>query len=146
MEKYYNINELSIMTGLTTRTLRNYIKYNILSGEKIEGIWKFSEENISDFILNPNVISSIQAKKKAIISDFLTNTKKKQNEICSIVDLNVTDSEAEEINQFFCNYLNAHEKEHIQFSYEKNNNHVRVILSGHESSVMKLLNTYYGGT
>lgn len=36
MEKYFGINEVSAMTGLTTRTLRNYIKSGALIGEKVE--------------------------------------------------------------------------------------------------------------
>ena len=43
MEKYYTLNEVAMMTGLNTRTLRNYLKMDVLKGEKIDGIWKFSE-------------------------------------------------------------------------------------------------------
>ena len=69
MEKY-TINEVAMMTGLTTRTLRNYIKQDILKGEKTDGIWIFTAEEISDFISDPNVKPSIQAKKKSVIFDF----------------------------------------------------------------------------
>ena len=37
MNEFYTINEMSTITGLTTRTLRNYLKLGILNGEKIEG-------------------------------------------------------------------------------------------------------------
>ncbi len=47
MDKYYTLNELATITGLTTRTLRNHLKSNILNGEKIDGIWQFTEEELS---------------------------------------------------------------------------------------------------
>lgn len=65
------LNKVSIMTGLTTRTLRNYLKMNILSGEKREGTWYFTEEDISELLSNPNIRPGIQAKKKAIVFEFL---------------------------------------------------------------------------
>lgn len=86
MEKYYTINELAIMTGLTTRTLRNYLKLNILCGEKVDGSWMFTEEDVSEFLSNPMVKPSVQAKKNAIIYDFLAEDRKKNNEICIIID------------------------------------------------------------
>ena len=48
MEKQYTLNEVAVMSGLTTRTLRNYMKMGILKGKMLEGIWKFGEEEIGD--------------------------------------------------------------------------------------------------
>jgi len=53
MDKYYTLNDLALMTGLTTRTLRNYLKMGILKGERIDGIWNFTEEEIAEFFDNP---------------------------------------------------------------------------------------------
>lgn len=50
MEKDFTLSEVSIMTGLTTRTLRNYLKMNILSGEKIA----YKQSKLS--MLNHNII------------------------------------------------------------------------------------------
>ena len=50
------------MTALTTRTLRNYIRLDVLSGQKDAGSWRFSEEEVSNFFKNPSVRKSIQAK------------------------------------------------------------------------------------
>ncbi|MDE6128623.1 MAG: helix-turn-helix domain-containing protein [Lachnospiraceae bacterium] len=55
--RYYTMNEAAMMTGFTTRTLRNYISAEILDGEKMEGVWKFSAEDFINFISNPNVTS-----------------------------------------------------------------------------------------
>ena len=142
MDKYYTLNDLALMTGLTTRTLRNYLKMGVLKGERIEGIWKFTEEEIAEFFENPYVISGIRAKNRAIVFDFLAQNKKQDNEICTILDLHVEQEEAEEISAFFCEEVGKRE-EKIKLSFEKNGAYVRVILRGYEDSVMEILNKYY---
>ncbi len=141
--KNYTINELAMMTGLTTRTLRNYIKMKILEGEKVDGVWRFTPEGISAFISHPAVKPSIQAKNKAIVLDFLAIDDKKENEICTILDLYADGAEADEVSEFFCNQINSYESGKIRFSYERHGRHVRVTLSGYEDVVMEILNAYY---
>ena len=143
MEKYYTLNEVAMMTGLTTRTLRNYLKMDVLKGEKIDGIWKFTEEEFAEFIQNPYVKPSLQAKNKAIVFDFLAQNEKRTNEICTIIDVCVDSNEAEEISAFFCEEINKRNEGKINFSYEKNGSYVRVILRGYEDTVMEILNAYY---
>ena len=115
MEKYYTLNEVAMMTGLNTRTLRNYLKMDVLKGEKIDGIWKFSECEFSDFISNPYVKPSLQAKSKAIVFDFLNEKEKQLNEICTILDLHVDLTESDEISEFFCTERNKRPEEKITF-------------------------------
>ena len=66
MEKY-SINDLVEMTGLTDRTLRNYIKSGLLRGEKIDGVWQFTAEDYGAFISDKNVIPSLRAKKNGVV-------------------------------------------------------------------------------
>lgn len=143
MEKYYTLNEVAMMTGLNTRTLRNYLKMDVLKGEKIDGIWKFSECEFSDFISNPYVKPSLQAKSKAIVFDFLNEKEKQLNEICTILDLHVDLTESDEISEFFCTERNKRPEEKITFSFERNGAYTRVILRGYEDTVMEILNAYY---
>ena len=143
MEKYYTLNEVAMMTGLNTRTLRNYLKMDVLKGEKIDGIWKFSECEFADFISNPYVKPSLQAKSKAIVFDFLNEKEKQLNEICTILDLHVDLTESDEISEFFCTERNKRPEEKITFSFERNGAYTRVILRGYEDTVMEILNAYY---
>ena len=143
MEKHYTLNEIAMMTGLTTRTLRNYIKMNVLKGEKSDGVWMFTEEEFAEFIVNPYVKPSLQAKNKAIVFDFLAQNKKRTNEICTVLDACVDSDEAEEISTFFCEEINKRNEGNMSFSFEKNDSFVRVILRGYEDTVMEILNAYY---
>ena len=143
MDKYYTLNDLALMTGLTTRTLRNYMKKGILKGERVEGIWKFTKEEIAEFFDNPYVISGVQAKNRAVVFDFLAQNKKQYNEICTIIDLCVGQRKIDEISEFFCEKVGKRNDERIKVTCEKNDAYVRVILRGPENSVMEILNEYY---
>ena len=65
MNEFYTINDIATMTGLTTRTIRNYMKLGMLEGEKQDGVWQFSAEAVFSFMADKNVYPSIQAKKMA---------------------------------------------------------------------------------
>lgn len=45
-KEYYTIADIAEMTGLSTRTIRNYIKSGLLSGSKKDRTWIFSENSI----------------------------------------------------------------------------------------------------
>nr|MCR4741527.1 helix-turn-helix domain-containing protein [Treponema sp.] len=95
MEKeFYTINELALISGFTTRSLRNFISMGHLNGEKIDGIWQFTSQEIEAFLSNPNVAPGIKSKANALVYDFLADNEKKSNQICSILDYVMDDDEA----------------------------------------------------
>lgn len=106
MEQKYTINQVAAMTGLSTRTIRSYLKSGLVSGEKTEGVWLFSVEDFANMLTNPAIKPSIKAKSNAVIFDFVADDRKKVNKICTILNLYADDKEAEEISQFFCNTIN----------------------------------------
>lgn len=87
----YNLNEVAMITGLTTRTLRNYLKINLLKGEKVDGNWSFTEEELDEFLSRPAVKQAVAAKRNAVVYDFLSDPFKKGNRICTIMDLPVSE-------------------------------------------------------
>ena len=144
MENFYTINEVATMTGLTTRTIRNYLKSGLINGEKINGIWMFSSEDFEAMLNNPAIKPSIQAKNNSVVYDFIADDRKKVNKICTILDLYVEDNEAEEISQFFCSTINSYaDSGDLSFKFEKHGRNVRVILSGADEVVMEIMNRYY---
>ena len=50
---YYTLGHLSQITGLTDRTLRTYLSKGILEGEKINGVWHFTEVQLDAFSGTP---------------------------------------------------------------------------------------------
>lgn len=138
----YTINDLATMTGLSTRTIRNYIKLGLLDGEKADGVWQFSEEQFSAFISNPNVKPTLEAKDRGIVFDFLANNKKSVNSLCVVLDLNADLKEADSVSRFFCGAAN--QMENIRFSFHYENGNARVILTGPEDCIQSILVSYYG--
>lgn len=138
----YNLNDLAMMTGLTTRTLRNYIKLGTLSGEKIDGSWRFTDEAVDAFFADGGVKQSLRAHRHAAVYDFLADTSKKTNRACVILDFAVPDEEGEEISAFFCDKVNRDGAD-ITFSYSRDRGLSRVILSGGEEQVADIVKAYY---
>lgn len=139
----YNLNQVATITGLTTRTLRNYLKQDLLKGEKIDGNWSFTEEEIASFMEEPTARQAIAAKRNAVVYDFLSNPFKKVNSICTILDLPVSAEEAAETAGFFCDLINQSGGKDICFKYIQERNFARYILSGPEDVVADFMKAYY---
>ena len=86
MKEQYSINELAMITSLTTRTLRNHLRQGTLTGEKVDGAWVFTPEDVDAFMALPAVRKSIQANHNAVVFDFLADNLKPQNRACVILD------------------------------------------------------------
>lgn len=138
---YYTIGHIVQFTGLTDRTIRNYIASGILTGEKINGLWHFTPEQVGNFIQHPMVRPSILAKKNALVYDFLLDTKKKEPQICMILDLPDVDSKMAA--EFFCYSINNGNFKNVQFSFDNLNGIPRVILKGNSKEALDLVNLYY---
>lgn len=145
MKELFSINDVAAMTGLTTRTLRNYIALGFLKGSKTDGVWAFTVEEFEDFISNPNVRPAIQTKNKSLVFDFLSETKKQTNQICAVLDLRVQSlEEKKEISDFFCTEVNNSDCANAAFKLEITEEHARISLSGNEDFVSTVLFKWYG--
>ena len=140
-EKMYLINHLVLITGLTDRTIRNYIALGILKGEKINGIWHFTQEEVEDFIKNPAVRPSILAKHNSLVYDFMLDERRKTEETCVILDL--PDADRKTLAEFFCYRINNRNYENINFSFNGNAKTSRIILKGKPCDVFGLIDEYY---
>lgn len=83
----YLISHLVQITGLSDRTIRNYIASGILQGEKRNGVWHFTSEQVDGFLCHPAVRPSLLAKHHAAVYDFLLDNRKKTCEMCVVLDL-----------------------------------------------------------
>ena len=137
----YTIDEAAMITGLTTRTLRNYLKSEILHSSKVSGIWQFSEADIEHFMMHPSVHPSIQAKRHAIVYDFLSGQDNTENEICILLDRTADKKEAGKISDFFCSA--AENTSHFRFSFAYEEGKVHVILKGKESEIRRIMDEFY---
>ena len=140
---YYLISHLTLFTGLTDRTIRNYLSSGILKGDKINGIWHFSPEEVEQFIRHPAVRPSILAKQNATVYDFLLDDRKPNCEICMILD--IPGKNRKEIAEYFCYRISNGSYQNIRFSFDGMTKVPRVILRGYASDVLELVNTFIAG-
>lgn len=140
-EELYLISHLVLITGLSDRTIRNYIASGILKGEKINGIWHFTPEEADAFIRNPAVRPSILAKNNSIVYDFMINDRKREEEACVILDL--PNADIIKTGEFFCFRINSGNYENIKFSLDGCLKTPRVILKGKSADVFEIISEYY---
>ncbi len=142
MKEYYTISDAVRITGLSDRTIRHYISQSTLCGEKVNGIWHFTMEQLCSFMNDPNVLPGIRAKKNAIVCDFLMETHRKEQELCMMADLPGEDSQT--VSTFFCEAINSGGYESIRFSFDSLGGQTpRVILKGQPDEVMTLMQRFY---
>jgi excisionase family DNA binding protein len=135
MEQLYTVEDIAKMTSLTSRTIRNYLKEGMLKGKKIGGQWRFTKEDIGNFMDNGTVAKEFTDNHKQDILDFIDGVNTFADHIgeiqtCSIIDLyedseivkRKTDKLAEFINSngnmgnymnFSCNYIESEAKTRI---------------------------------
>lgn len=140
---YFVLNHLTLLTGLTERTLRNYIAVGLLAGEKINGMWHFTPEQVERFICHPAVRPSILAKQNALIYDFLLESHRTACETCIILDVPSSDKKA--LAEFFCSRINSGNYQNIHFAFDGVGQVPRVILKGNVGDVLRLVNEYTDG-
>ena len=139
----YTIEQLPMITGLTTRTLRNYLKSGILKGCKDTGAWQFTERQVSEFVDHPSVRPSIQAKHRAIVYDFLADQDQSENELCMLLNRTVNESKAKEIADFFCKEVKRLSYRSFAYAYEAGKG--LYSLKGSEADVSKIMTRFYQG-
>ena len=140
-EKTYSLNDLAMMTGFTTRTLRNYLLQGLLKGEKTDGVWQFTPAQLEAFFAEPFVKEGLRIKHSAAVFDFLADKHKQTKRLCVILDLPLSRKESRQLSTFFCEQMKT--AADTTFTFDWDNKLGRVILSGAEDQVMKILDAYH---
>lgn len=134
----YSINDIAEMTGLTDRTLRNYLNAGFLQGEKIDGKWQFMPEQFTAFLRHEAVKPALEAKRNSAVFDFLADAKKPADAACVMLDWAGADPGP--LSDFFCEAVNA--REGLQMSLYSLDGHTRVILTGPQAAVLEVMVEY----
>ena len=88
------------------------------------------------------VKQALKSKRNAQVFDFLADTSKKSNRICTILDFTVDHEEAMDISKFFQDAMNNGASD-VQFRFSYDRGLARVILSGAEDQVVDIMKKYY---
>lgn len=142
----FTLEQVSMLTGLTTRALRNYMKDGFLQGDKSSGKWLFTPEQYMAFTNHPTVTPALQTKKMNIITSFINSHPESCNRVCVILDVK---ENLVETMHFFLSAVkeiaasDESPEELFQFSSDKlGDDIVRFIIRGEENLVLELLTKY----
>ena len=114
----------------------------LLKGEKINGKWTFTSEEVETLMAQDFVKQAAISKRNTQVFDFLADNSKKANRICTILDYVVDNDEAMEISYFYQKCINDGACD-IEFKYIYDRGIARVILSGAEDQVIEIMKKYY---
>ena len=67
MRDSYTIEEVAVFTGLTDRTLRNYLREGRLTGTKEAGAWRFTPEDLDRLFQDGGVRRAMEANRSALV-------------------------------------------------------------------------------
>ena len=91
--KWYPVAEDAQMTGLTDRTIRNYLKDGTMHGKKIGVQWRFTEDDINALFQDVDFGQKLTKAENNLLEVFLREKKEAVSE-CSVLDIPEVQREA----------------------------------------------------
>lgn len=135
--RFFTIEDVAAMSGLSTRTVRSYLSAGQLEGEKIDGAWRFTPEQFGAFLSQDMVRQSVQAKANAVVYDFLLTNRRREGAACLILDQPVSSGCGE---RELCRALEGAVNElGLRWAYRFENGMARSILAGPPEKLGALL-------
>ena len=133
MNEYYSIQDVVTMTMLSERTVRTHIKEGRLSGEKVDGVWRFTPEEVGEFFELPAVRQTMRANRNGMVYDVLLDEGKKEPSCCMVLDLPVEDQKT--LCEGLLDRVNREEGLTFVYHYNDKKKMARVILVGEPGRV-----------
>ncbi len=138
---YYTVEDVAKITGLSTRTIRNYLKDGKLQGKKIGVQWRFTEENIKNLFTFQEVADSMSEAKHQMVFDFLQKRNIEKAEVCTIYALACSSNqEAQEMCEQVLEVVNRVKKQGgLKFSFDYHDGLARYFLVGEPVLIQEVL-------
>ncbi len=111
-QKLYTVADVAELTGLTSRTIRNYLKDGTLRGRKIGVQWRFTEEDINRLFSEVDGEGQKVMHIEDVVSAFLKERTVTEPEGCLTVTIPFTKtSEMKQYQKKVIEFLNTDGKE-----------------------------------
>ena len=133
-EKYYTVADVAEFTGMTGRTIRNYLKDGTLTGTKIGVQWRFTEEDIKRLFHKESFVIETPTQH---VRNFMSGTDGSQERLCSIIDL--TDISEEDGSALYDELKERDNELKVSSEYFDDTKVFRICVSGETSSVENAL-------
>lgn len=125
IEKMYSVDDIAEKTCLSTRTIRTFLKEGILTGSKLGGQWRFTEDDVKRFMNNATAMSAVVNDNRQEVIDFLDGVKTSFSgviQICTIVDLYISKQQSYEKSDALQELIDKEPREeYLQYVYDYDN-------------------------
>lgn len=141
-QKLYTVADVAEITGLTSRTIRNYLRDGILHGRKIGVQWRFTEQDIEKLFSETGCSQDMTMSQADLVSEFTENEDKQTKESCLIMDIPyLTEEQTQEYTNEVQQILDVLKIEDMQFAYEYfgEDKVLRMVLKGRTEDVQKAM-------
>ena len=141
-EKLYTVADVAQVTGMTSRTIRNYLKDGTLTGQKIGVQWRFTEDEIKKLFSRQ---APGQSSPAQVVKGFLGEQERQKAAFCALLDFpGVTELEGMEL------YRKLQEERgegisSMSYEYHDEGQLLRIAVSGDTGAVMDLLEQMKAG-
>jgi len=146
MEKLYTVEDVAAVTGLTDRTIRNYLKDGTLTGKKIGVQWRFTEDDINQLFNKKELSAPADTSFDEVLLPFRQFFERKNtaaDEICMVWDCPVENAFDLEHTclSLLSNFSDDIEDEKVRFTYEhfESTGTARFLLSGRSEIVFHMI-------
>jgi len=144
MEKLYTVEDVAKMTGLTSRTIRNYLADGRLTGRKVGAQWRFTEENIAAIFTEASSRKDVSRAAAGEVEAFLKPQSRSSATVCAVVDYPAESAEAvAPLVQKLTDQYNGFDEPSLRFIYDfdEKNGVARFTLIGEIAMVAKMIKT-----
>lgn len=138
---YYTVEDVAKITGLSTRTIRNYLKDGKLQGKKVGVQWRFTEDNIKELFSFGDISDSMHEARHQMVLDFLQKKKIEEPEACAIYAIPCSSGEqAQDLCQPVLEFVNRIKSQgKLNFSFQYLDGAARFYLVGEPGLVQRAL-------
>lgn len=139
-QKLYTVADVAELTGLTSRTIRNYLKDGTLRGRKIGVQWRFTEEDINRLFSEVDGEGQKVMHIEDVVSAFLKDGTATEPRGCLTVKVPFTEvSKMKQYQKKFTGFLKAEAKElTAAFETVEEEGILRIAVSGNMTEIEKL--------
>jgi excisionase family DNA binding protein len=130
LEKLYTVSDVAQMTGLTERTIRNYIKDGKLQGKKVGVQWRFTEEDIENLFQDPSVSGKVMENNHEKITRFIEQKPIAETGAILINEAVENEKELEKKVEKIIRFVNQSENFRFSYQYFKEDKIAQFILIG----------------
>lgn len=142
----YSIKDIMLMYGMSERTIRRHLSSGLITGQKVGGVWRFTDEDIETSFSEKNVRSKMKTEVNKLLYDYLNtpNPQKEANHCFSMIDLRITSKEHKELQYMI--FKTVSESTNLTMKYYNEDGNYRYVFIGDLPFVEKVTSTIHNYT